>query len=80
MRTPIIRESLYECVDKDGKWYELVDRFKRSADVEVFLSGTSVCIRQENIDGVDLIELSLGQAYDLLTAIAKTLDIPAGAV
>lgn len=76
MRRPLTPETVFVCEDKHGISYEVVDRFKRSPTLEIFYSNGALCIRQENPTGVDLIELTLGQAVDLLRAVSEALEIP----
>lgn len=75
------RSTIVEREDATGTYWTLKDA--PFVPVEVFWSHEvktrgHVCLRQECLaqDHVDLISLSIGQAYDLLTALSAALDIP----
>jgi hypothetical protein len=77
MRKPreIIPERVYEFIDKHTRYYEIIDG-GGSPSVEVQALDGGVGIMQDNGDTFDVIELSYGQAYDLLYTLSKALDIP----
>jgi hypothetical protein len=74
------RATIIEHQDASGTYWTLRD--KGNSDVEVFWSevenAACICIRQETPGAphVDLITLTDGQAYDLLTALSAALDLP----
>lgn len=72
----IVPERVWEHDDFNGKFYEVRD--PSQPQVEVWADVDSICIRQElpNMPHADIIELSHGQAYDLLSVISKALEIP----
>lgn len=77
MKNTRISETIIEETDAMGTAFIVLDKHKRSPAVEVFYAGGALCVRQDNNSfQVDMIELSLGQAYDLLLAVSKALDIP----
>lgn len=73
----IVPERVWEHKDSQvGTWYEVID--PKQPLVEVWADGNGVVIRQETVghEYADIIELSHGQAYDLLSVISKALEIP----
>jgi hypothetical protein len=75
-RSEIVPQTVFEDSDKDGTEYTIKDRFGRVPDVQVFYADRHLTVRQENHKSVDVLGLSMGQAYDLLVAVSKALDIP----
>lgn len=48
---------------------------KRNPPIEIWWENAyKVCIRQDNGSTADVITLTLGQTYDLMTAFARALD------
>jgi len=72
----IVPERVWEHDDFNGKFYEVRD--PAQPQVEVWAEDTMIVLRQDGLgrDFADIIELSHGQAYDLLSVISKALDIP----
>jgi len=77
----IVPETLFIDYDNHGEaFYIIKDRFKNMGEIEVGWSDTDRCLLISQISPnphvADCLELSLGQAYDLLTVISMALDIP----
>lgn len=72
----IVPERVIEHAEPEGYWWEVND--PRKPSVEVWADRAGVVIRQDTpgMQQADLIELSWGQAYDLLSVISRALDNP----
>ena len=56
---------------------EVVDERKYRPSIEVFESNGFIALRQDNgYDHADVVELTEGQAYDMLIALSRMLDEP----
>lgn len=75
-RKALIPGTLFEEKDEFGTEYIVVDRNGYTGNVQVFFDAGVLMLRQENEKTVDMMELTLGQANDLLYAISKALSIP----
>ncbi len=70
----LVHETLVESIDNLGSLWTLHPN-QGCPEVEVWLDHETdkLMIRQENIGSADVIELSNGQAYDMLYALGRAL-------
>lgn len=69
-------ETILEETDSFGTNYYIKDRANGRPKIEVGFSGPTLLICQENPKSNDVLEVTVGQAYDLLTVLSKALNIP----
>jgi hypothetical protein len=71
----LVPERLYEDYAR-GIGYTWTLKAPRCEDIEVWKEDNgTIRIRQEEGRNVDLISLNVGQAYDLLKALARALEV-----
>jgi hypothetical protein len=58
-----------------AEWH-IHDQQGRRPPIHIGIAGPALLLHQSNINSNDVLEVSLGQAYDLLSAISRALDIP----
>ena len=75
-RTTIIPDTVFEDVDEHGVEYTIYDLHKQIPSLQVFYGDGVLVVRQENTKSVDVLGITLGQAYDLMAVLARALDIP----
>ena len=71
----IVPERLFEEYTR-GIGYTWTLKSPNKDDIEVWREANgSICIRQENNGQVDLLNVNCGQAYDLLKALSRALEV-----
>jgi hypothetical protein len=66
---------IQEIKGSDITW-TVKDQTNRKPQVDLRISGSTLLLHQSNHKSEDVLEVTVGQAYDLITALSRALDIP----